>query len=502
MRRLLRAGWALLVVVPVCVLLAVPVKAGFGTADVLVSDGSSGQVLEFSQSGSAVRQLPSGQSDVSGSAFDGSGNFYATNFSANMVTKFDVNGVKVGAFGAGYDAHPESVVFNSAGDAFVGEADGTHKVLEFDPTGKMIASFTPEVDSRGTDWIELAADQCTMLYTSEGTKVKSFNVCTNHQNSDLATGLPGAAAYELRIRPNGEILVADSDAVIRLSSTGSMLQKYTVPGTPASLFALNLDPDGTSVWTADLTLGGTVAKIDLASGKVVHQWSAGSSVMPAGLAVQGEIVVGGGGCAAVVSCVGGSGAAALAAAGAALVVVAGGAGFTAMKGSHGPAGVLEPAHAVAHHAAVVAGSTGSGPADAAARANMAATGPAHPPPVHAAAPTTGGETVHSSVTPSGGDAGSTTTSGAEGGAGRIQEEAGAKLLEVGETGLEVGSEEAAVVSPALAPLPPPVPEPPVTGPPAVPSPPGAEPGLPGGSRVARDEDEKEGEQGEHKPNGA
>jgi hypothetical protein len=110
--------------------------------------------------------------------------------------------------------------------------------------------------------------------------------------------------------------------------------------------------------------------------------------------------------------------------------------------------------------------------------------------------------VHGSVTPSGGDAGSTTTSGAEGGAGRIQEEAGAKLLEVGETGLEVGSEEAAVVSPALAPLPPPVPAPPVSGAPVVPSPPGAEPGLPGGSRVARDEDEKEEEQEEHKPNGA
>jgi len=502
MRGLARAGWALLVVLPVCVLLAIPVRAaGFGTADVLVSDGSSGQVLEFSQSGTAVRQLPSGESDVSGSAFDGAGNFYATNFSANKVTKFDTGGAKVGAFGSGYDAHPESIVFNSAGDAFVGEADGTHTVLEFDPAGKMIGSFTPEVDNRGTDWIELAADQCTMLYTSEGTKVKSFNVCTNHQNADLATGLPGSAAYELRIRPNGEILVADGDSVIRLSSTGSMLQKYSVSGTSGSLFALNLDPDGTSVWTADLTVGGKVAKIDLSSGNVIHQWSAGASVMPAGLAVQGEIVVGGGGCVAVVSCVGGSGAAALAAAGAALVVVAGGAGFTAMKGSAGPAGVLEPAHSVAHHASVVAGAGAPAPVDAAAHAQMGATGPPHPPLVHGGAPSTGGAVAHGGAAPSGGEAGGATWSGAEGGAGRIQEEAGAKLLEVGETGLEVGSEEAAVVSPALAPLPPPVPAPPVPEPPAVASPPGAEPGLPGGSRVARDKDEEEGNQ-EHKPDGA
>ena len=267
--------------------------AAYGTGNVLVSDEFSGNVYEFTPTGSAVQTLATGQSITTGSAFDGSGNFYVTNFNAAAVSKFDPNGNLLGTFGSGYNADPESISFNMVGDAFVGQADGTHNMLEFNASGSPVATFSPATEGRGTDWVDLASDQCTMRYTSEGTSVKQFNVCTNTQLPDFATGLPGSFAYELRQRPNGEVLVADSSQVIRLSSAGAVLQSYTIPGSTGNLFALNLDPNGTSFWTADLSGGGVVAQVDIASGAIQHSWNVPSTQTPAGLAIVGEITSGG-----------------------------------------------------------------------------------------------------------------------------------------------------------------------------------------------------------------
>jgi hypothetical protein len=84
--------------------------------------------------------------------------------------------------------------------------------------------------------------------------------------------LPGSNAYALRIRPNGEVLVGDTSLVVRLDAAGNQIQTYTLPGATL-IFAANLDPDGTSFWTADY-FGGTVYKVDIASGTVLKSWSA------------------------------------------------------------------------------------------------------------------------------------------------------------------------------------------------------------------------------------
>jgi hypothetical protein len=166
--------------------------------------------------------------------------------------------------------HPESIAFDASGHVFVGQGDGT-TILEFDSLGNPITSFSPVLDARGTDWIELAADNCTIFYTSEGTLVKRFNVCTNTQLPDFNTvPLPGAAAYAHRILlpfqfGAGGVLVADTDRIVRLDSSGAQAQTYTFTGA-TFLFALNLDPDGTSFWTADLN-NGQVYKVDIQSAR-------------------------------------------------------------------------------------------------------------------------------------------------------------------------------------------------------------------------------------------
>ncbi|HKM55081.1 MAG TPA: hypothetical protein VJY33_16850 [Isosphaeraceae bacterium] len=267
------------------------------TGNVMVSVEANGLVDEFTPAGTLVQTLNTTKGAgtlTAGSAFDSTGNFYVTDFNANDVSEFDPTGTTLlGSFGSGYNADDESILFDAAGNAYVGQADGTHHLLKFSSTGALLATFAPAIEDRGTDWDDLAADQCTMLYTSEGVHVKSFDVCTNSQNADFAGPLPGSNAYALRILPKavgslpaGSVLVADTSEVTVLDNTGAQV-RHDLTGVGASvLFALNLDPDGTSYWTGD-TITGNVYRVDIATGTVLTTWSAGAEV--GGITVKGEI---------------------------------------------------------------------------------------------------------------------------------------------------------------------------------------------------------------------
>jgi len=181
---------------------------------------------------------------------------------------------------------------DGSGHIYVGQADGSRAILKFDLAGTLLGSFNPLTESRGTDWIDLAADTCTMFYTSEGFLIKRFNVCGNVQLSDFAT-LPTRPAYALRIRPNGEVLVAATSACYRLDSNGNVIQSYPVTnyGETSFFFALNLDPDDESFWTAGFSTG-NIYRIRISDGALITQFQVPIVVSLAGLAVYGEIRVG------------------------------------------------------------------------------------------------------------------------------------------------------------------------------------------------------------------
>ena len=127
-----------------------------------------------------------------------------TDFSAQNVSAFDNHGTLLGTFGSGYNADPESILFDGSGNVYVGQADGTHHVLEFNSSGGLINTFAPTTDARGTDWIELASDQHTLYYASEGLDVQRFDTATNTQLTDFNTApLPGTNAFALRILGDG-----------------------------------------------------------------------------------------------------------------------------------------------------------------------------------------------------------------------------------------------------------------------------------------------------------
>jgi hypothetical protein len=161
-------------------------------------------------------------------SFDWVDNLYVTDFTANSVTKFTGSGTVVGEFGAGYNCKPESIVFDGAGNAYVGETGCSHALLKFDSYGNLLASFPVTTETEGSDWIDLAADQCTILYTSQGTSVFSFNACTNQQGPTLTTSLN--TGLGLRILPDGGALIANKQDIVRLDSGGRIITRYNSPG--------------------------------------------------------------------------------------------------------------------------------------------------------------------------------------------------------------------------------------------------------------------------------
>jgi hypothetical protein len=235
-----------------------PTQTGFPSGNVFVSVGD-GKVNEYQPDGTFVAELNTlhAGSFTTGSAFDAAGNLYVTDFGANDVSKFDTTGALVGSFGTGYNL-PESIVFDSSGNAYVGQAGGGGSLLRFTASGSSAGSFSPAPENVGVDWIDLAPDQCTVYYTSEGTRVQTFNVCTNPpfgvQGADFATDLPGTNAFALQLLPGGGALVADRQSIVRLNASGGVAQPYDAAGEDC-WFGLALDPDATSFWSTDFCTG-------------------------------------------------------------------------------------------------------------------------------------------------------------------------------------------------------------------------------------------------------
>ena len=302
-------------VVPVCLivlmgslayLVARPARAAerspnaptaFAVGDVFVGVGN-GKIKRFSPTGTLLQTLDTGTTCAEdlGMAFDTSGNLYATaafgSCATGTVVKFDNNGTLLGVFGGGYSNSTESITFDAAGNVFVGQPDGTHRIRKFNAAGVFQTEYTVAV-SRGTDWIDMSGDQCTIYYTSESSHIRKYNTCTLTQLADFCTACPSASALTgMRLRANGEVFAADFFSQVRhYNSSAGLINSYTDAGL-SEPFAVNLDPDGTTLWTAAYGTG-QVFRFNIATGAKVIDWNAGLIGSAAsGLAVFGEIVVG------------------------------------------------------------------------------------------------------------------------------------------------------------------------------------------------------------------
>lgn len=254
----------------------------FVVGDVFASIGG-GKVDVYSKTGAFKATLDTTLGGfTTGSAFDSFGNFYVTAISVNKVSKFDANGVLVNAsWTTGLGAN-ESLVFDKAGNAYIGNAGAT-KILKVDANGVALKTFTV---ASNTDWIDLAADQTTLFYSDESSTLRRWNVGTDTPLPDFA--VQAGANYAKRIRPNGDLMVANSSGnAYRFDAAGTLVQTYAAG--IGSIFALNLDPDGKSFWTG-ATGGNTIEQIDIFSGAVLQKWNTQGGQL-FGLSVLGEIKV-------------------------------------------------------------------------------------------------------------------------------------------------------------------------------------------------------------------
>jgi PKD repeat protein len=249
---------------------------------------SNGQIKQFDLSGNVLNTLNTGRGgSVTGMSFDWMHNLYVTDFTANSVTKFAGSGTVVGDFGAGYNCKPESIVFDGAGDAYVGETGCSHALLKFDSYGNLLASFQVTTETEGSDWIDLAADQCTILYTSQGTSVFRFNACTNQQEPTLTTSLN--TGLGLRILPDGGALVANKQDIVRLDSGGRVITRYNSPGESCWV-SLTVDPDGESFWAVDYC-SSDIVRFEIASGNQLTKFNSGTPTQTVfGIAMRGPTI--------------------------------------------------------------------------------------------------------------------------------------------------------------------------------------------------------------------
>src|SRR5258705_3485400 len=236
-----------------------------GDVFVSIADGQVNWSRPAGESLSLVKTLNTGAGGfTTGMAFDAAHRLYVTSYSTGQIFRFDTSGTLLGEFGPGGRGSVESLVFAAAGNLYAGR-DANGQVTELNSLGAVVATYSVQVENRGSSVIALPADQCTLFYTSEGVRVKRFNVCTNTQLADFAV-LPSQPAYFVALRATGELLAADSTLVARVNAAGSTVQVYDSAGED-SWFALSLDPNGSSFWAGDF-ITGDIYRFNIATGAI------------------------------------------------------------------------------------------------------------------------------------------------------------------------------------------------------------------------------------------
>lgn len=230
-----------------------------------------------------------------GCGFTASNDLWGTYFQSDQAVRFssshphgDVQTINLPA-----GNHPESITFAANGDFYIGNADGDQDIYKYNAAGDLLDTFDVAVEARGSDHIDLAADQRTIFYTSEGRRIMRYDTVADAQLADFATLPGGGANFGVRVLPPGDgsggVLVADSSEIKRLDGSGNVVANYDAPGE-GLWFALNLDPNGTSFWSADLN-STNVYRFNIATG-AIEVGPLGNPGQVGGLCVLGELTAG------------------------------------------------------------------------------------------------------------------------------------------------------------------------------------------------------------------
>jgi hypothetical protein len=248
-------------------LLSTPAMAArFQPGDVFAAVGDAhlkgqAEIFHYRADGTFVETLSLGPGigdRSTGMAFDGSGHLLATAFDRSKIVRFDDHGRNLGVFIGSGLSFPEFIVFDHGGNFYVSSVLNPVGIRKYDAAGHFLAEFIP---GTRVDWMDLAADQRTMLFTQESSPILRMDLSSERVTAFAATG---GVCYALRILPDGSVLVANGEDIKLLDSGGRLLRTYDVPGQDR-WFALNLTPDGTSFWSGCID-SGNLYKFDILCG--------------------------------------------------------------------------------------------------------------------------------------------------------------------------------------------------------------------------------------------
>jgi hypothetical protein len=138
--------------------------------------------------------------------------------------------------GPSFAAGATAVLFDRGGDAIVVRGN---RIERRAPNGSVTRNGSLAVTVNAAD---LAADQCTLVYTS-GKTIGAIDVCTFQPLPAVFTGTKDLLS--VRILPDGTLLAGDATNTRVISMSGSVLATIAGGG-----MALALSPDGSLAWIA------------------------------------------------------------------------------------------------------------------------------------------------------------------------------------------------------------------------------------------------------------
>ena len=307
--------------------LSIPLRAStvWELGDILAGVGNGNFTL-FSNAGVFKETLAAGNSgETAGCGFDASLNAHLVNTTQGMIFKRRAAQNNPGAHPLlqtiATDANPQSLVFAANGDFYVGHLGGLIRRYVVNPTtggAQAQEEYTLAlVDSQDSFWLDIAADQKTIFYTSGGRNIRRVSVTINpttnaatFSDDALFKTLPppnNQAARALRLLPPGPgagndaiiggLLVADKSNVKRLDAAGNLVMEYDASGQD-DWFALALDPRDVdeagadrAFWAGDKTTG-NIWRFNVLSGVPSAAVSTGAAGSLRGLCLNGEPTTG------------------------------------------------------------------------------------------------------------------------------------------------------------------------------------------------------------------
>jgi GDSL-like Lipase/Acylhydrolase family len=269
----------------------------------IVASLANGQVNEYTPSGTFAQTIISNASTPTGSAFDGAGNLYVTEFSANDILKVDASTGAVSIFsddtilgdGTSFNS-PESIAFGPGytqmyvSDANRSGPNGGMHVIDT-ATGKGVG-FLPLPNSSGSegagesDW--LAFNHAgTLFMTNENPTQGIMQVDPNSGDivqPSFVANLPDYG-YAVSFDPNGNLWLSDSSSILEYDPSGNLINTITNQSFQ-TVFSAVFNPPYNTVYAGDLS-SGNIFSYDL-KGNLLNTFNAGSGVD--GLSVAGTVV--------------------------------------------------------------------------------------------------------------------------------------------------------------------------------------------------------------------